>query len=211
MKSDRDTLPEDLRALADRLEATADAEERVVARVHARLGRPALSTPVVVAVAAAVVLGAIGLRSILPPPDAGTPTLPQLVGIFRSVEAVDGDRCVAVRLYDTTPADGRVAIWTWTAQDGCDARSSNLATSQGRAEAVSLPAAQGRAPHAGILVETPAGVASPLAGLTLILDPLAASPSAGSVPGYRSLAEAGGGHTLELREVQELDVPYRPE
>jgi hypothetical protein len=203
-------LREEIRAVADRFEAAAEAEGQVAARIDARLHRTHFPAALLGAMALIVIV-AIGLRGTLPAPDTGAHEMPTLVGIFRSLEPDAVGRCVAVRLYDTTSTDGRVALWVWSGANGCAARRSNLTTGPGSAEAVALPAAGGSPERSGIRIEGAPSVAELLASLMLVLDPAGPQGTADLVPGYWSLDEGAGPATIQLERVDELTVPYRPD
>jgi hypothetical protein len=203
-------LREEIRAVADRFEAAAEAEGQVAQRIDARLHRTHFPAALLGGVALIVIV-AIGLRGTLPGPDAGAPRMPTLVGIFRSLEPDAVGRCVAVRLYDTTSADGRVALWVWSGANGCAARRSNLTTGLGSAEAIALPAAGGSPERSGIRIDGAPSVAELLASLMLVLDPAGPRGSADRVSGYWSLDEVAGPATIQLERVDELTVPYRPD
>lgn len=212
MSRTRRSLAEDVRTLADGFEAAADAEEVVVSRVRTRLARPSVGAFAVVGAAAVLLLGALVLRSSISPPNTAAPVMPELVGIFRSVEPDEDGRCVAVRLYDTTPQDGRTALWAWTGTDGCQVRVSNLTAGTGTAMALALPASGEHPSRDGIGVAAAADVAAPLNGLSLVLDPeagRAGEPNAEMISAFWSTDDLGGRHTLQLVEVDELHVPYR--
>jgi hypothetical protein len=203
MTSDDPQLREAVRAIADRAEANAAPPEAMAARIEARLQRqvPALGLVALVAVA---LLLAVGLRLVLASPDTGGGT-PTLDGIYRSAEPREDGTCVAVRFYDTTPSDGRVALWSWTAAapSTCRARSSNLFTAVGSAQATELPDG-----GAGWRLQAAPGTSSPLADVTLVVD---ASAARDQLSGYWSPQEMGGGEpTLRLDSVDVLDVPYQP-
>jgi hypothetical protein len=201
-------LSDDLRRLADTYEAAALPGEVVVARLRGRMrtGRT-MAAAGAVAAGIAVLTAVVVLRVLLPGPNAGAPVLPPTVGIFQTIAPDGSGRCLAVRLYDTTAVDGRVALWAWTGAGGCATRTSNLVVGTGTASAIALPAAMGLTARAGIQVTFPTGVAAPLAGAELVLDPLASSTDT-AMSGFRSLADVGGPHTLELTRVASVVVPY---
>lgn len=204
------SLRDDLRRLADGFEATAAPEATVTGRIDGRLRSRRAMVPALAALAAvvAIALGVV-VQGLLTSPNAAVPVMPDTVGLFRTTERDQAGTCFAVRLYDTTAEDGRVALWAWTGVDGCAARKSNLFAGRGTAGALALPAGVRHASRAGIrvTVSTADGL---LEGLDLVLDPLA-SDGRDVVPGFRSIDELGGAHTVQLTRIDSLDVPYRPE
>jgi len=198
-------LQDSLRELADAFERAAPAEEQVTARLEARVRagnrRRVLGT---MALAAAVVAAiAIGVRAINQQPVGSPMPMPDLVGVFVTAQPDQQGRCYAVRLYDTTPQDRRVALWTWTGASGCSGRSDNLSSGLGQAQGVKLP------DGAGVLVDAAPTTPVPLAGVELVLD--AGSDGKGLVVAYPSVdAAASGVQGQPMEQVQELDVTYRP-
>lgn len=210
MKPDLERTPDpelqhSLHELADAFERAAPAEEQVTAHLEARVRagnrRRVLGT---VALAAAVVaVVAIGVRATNQQPVGGPMPMPELVGVFVTTEPDGEGRCYAVRLYDTTPQDGRVALWTWTGVSDCSERSDNLISGLGQADGVRLP------DGAGVVIEAALSTPAPLAGAQLVLD--AGSDGSGPVVAYPSVDDAVSGEQGQpMDEVQELDIPYRP-
>jgi len=201
--SDDQELERSIHALADAFEADALPEERVVGTLEARLRRRRtglmLSTAALaVAVVAAIAIGARGLSQ---PAVGGPAAMPDLVGLFVSEAPDRQGRCYAVRLYDTTAADGRVALWTWTGGVSCAVRTDGLSTGLGRAEGVRL------ASGPGIAVEAAAGVRPALEGLRLFIDGTPAQD--GSLRAFPTV-ETPGAEVIPMQPAEELRVPYQP-
>jgi len=204
-------LRDEIRALADRFEADAEPEEQVTARIERR-GQPwrAPALGLVVVLAAVLAVG-IGLRTLLPGTYSGGPLVETPVGLFRSQLPGSDGKCVAIRLYDTTSTDRRVALWVWTGADGCAARRSNLTMGEGTISRILLPARPEVRERPGIRVEASPDAAEPLAGLVLLLDPTDSGGGADRLSGYWTMEEVTGSATLILERVEELNVPYQPE
>lgn len=197
MKPDHQ-LEHDVHELADAFERTAEPEEVVVASLERRMAasgqRRLLGTmALAVAVVAAVAIGVNALRQT----ELGGPVpVPDVVGLYVTTAPDATGQCHAVRLYDTTPADGRVAVWAWTGNADCSERSDNLSTGVGRAEGVRL------ASGAGIVVGT-ADASSPL-----VLEP---GGGEGPMRAYASVQAAiAGNDGIPMQAVEELDITYRP-
>ena len=198
-------LERDIHGLADAFERTAAPEEAVVAELERRMavsGRRRLLGTMALALAAVAVI-AVGVNVLRQPALGGPAPLPEVVGLYVTTAPGAAGQCHAVRLYDTTPADGRVAIWSWTGRADCSERSDNLLTGVGRAEGVRL------ASGSGIAVSTAADAPSRLADLVLVLDPGGGS----EVPmrAYPSLEAAlAGDDGIPMQAVEELNITYRP-
>jgi hypothetical protein len=200
-------LRDEIRALADRFEADAEPEEQVTARIERR-GQPWLAPAVgLVTVLAVVLVIGIGLRPLLPGYISDEPPATP-VGLYRSQLPDANGQCVAIRLYDTTSTDKRVALWVWAGTDGCAARRSNLTMGEGTISGVQLPRGDGP-DRSAVWVEASPDAVEPLAGLVFVID--AAEASGQDLPGYWSLDEVTGTPTLILERVEELSVPYQPE
>lgn len=188
--------------LADAYEAQAEPEERVAAELRGRLGRAATrqvlgTVALTVAMIAAV---AVGVRITTAPEVGGPAPMPSLIGLFVTQSPDADGHCHAVRLYDTTAADGRVALWAWSAGGSCAERTDNLSTGLGRASGVLLPSGP------GITVKAEAGVPSVLESLELVIEP------GGPVTAYPSVqAAVDGNHGIPLQAVEELEITYRPQ
>lgn len=209
MTDDDSQLREQIRALADRFEAEADPPERVAARLGKRSQPSRLPSPaLLIVVGTVIIVASVGLRALLPGTFGGAQAvLP--VGLFAS-ELPDADgECVAIRVYDTTQRDQRIAFWRWagTVDDGCAARRSNLFMGEAVISEVTLPARTGTTERSGFRVDDPD--ARPRALPAVVLDPSYASGN--DLAGYWSLAEIVGEPTLTLERIEELTVPYRPE
>lgn len=211
-RGDRE-LRSSIRDLADAFERDATAEADVTAGLEARLRR--LGTAQVlgtVGLGLAVVLAvAAGLQLLTQPRVGGPAPMPPLVGIFVTRQPDDAGRCHAVRMYDTTADDGRVALWSWTGRSGCAARTDNLAQGAAAATGVQLPAAAGVPSGAGVLIEAGQEVPSVLEGTVLVLDPRrqAAGGSLLVFPSVQAASAADVG--MQMAQVEELEVPYEPE
>lgn len=199
---DRD-LERGLHGLADAFAADALPEDRVVDVLETRLHRRRTGLTLgAVGLAVAVVAGVgLGVRALSQPAVGGPAAMPELVGLFVTEQPSAGGRCYALRLYDSTPADGRVALWAWTAGSSCRERSSNLSTGIGTAGGVQLPSGP------GIAVEATSGTAPELEGLWLFVDPTLAGD--GSVQAFPSI-QAPDTEAIRLRPVEEVSIPYRP-
>ena len=211
--TDDDRLREEIRALADRFEAEADPEERVAARLSQRSHSLRLPSLALLAVFGAVIIVAsVGVRSLLPGTfGGGEPVLP--VGIFRSAEPNEDGECVALRVYDTTRNDRRMAFWRWagTDADGCVARTSNLFMGEVSIGVVTLPARPGFAERPGFRVDAVDPSLSPRAPtLLMVLDPLDSDSGGETLVGWWKLPGSGTTPTFTLERVEELVVPYRP-
>jgi hypothetical protein len=191
--------------LADAFEHRAMPEEAILARLEAGLGTRARRNVLGTVALAVVVLAAavLGVRA-LEQSGLGEPApMPQLSGVFVTTEPDADGRCHAVRLYDTTPVDGRASLWTWTGTPDCSERTSNLSAGLGRADGVRLPAG------AGIRVRVSEDAPASLDGLQLVLE-IGEGPEA-SVRAFGSVADATEGiRGISMRQVEELDIPYRP-
>ncbi len=201
-------LQRSIHQLADAYERSAVPEDVALRRLEQQLASGArVRLVVTIALAAAVVLAvAIGLRAVMAPAVGGPAEIPPLSGVFVTAEPDDAGSCYAVRLYDTTPRDGRVALWAWsgTAGGGCGERRDNLSAGLGRAAGVQLGS------RAGISIQATDRAPPPLDALEWVLD--AGTAESDSVRAYRSAQAAvdgDGGMTLE--RVAELNVPYRPD
>jgi hypothetical protein len=197
-------LERSIRALADAFERGASPEEAVVADIQGRLRaggrRLALGA---VGVAVVVVAAAIGLRALIQAPVGGPVAMPEIAGLFVTQSPDADGRCYAVRLYDTTPTDGRVSLWTWAGVSGCAARSDNLATGVGRAAGVGLPS------DVGVAIDAAEGAPSALEGVHLVLRP-DATPD-GPLRAFPSVeAAAAGEDGIRMESVDTLEIPYRP-
>lgn len=195
-------LQRSVRDLADAYEAQADPAEQVAATLEARLRRAGAVQVLGTVVLAVVVVAAvvIGVRALTLPSVGGPAEVPPLTGLFAAQEPDADGRCHAVRLYDSTPTDGRVAVWGWTAGTSCAERTDNLSTSLGRASGVLLPSGP------GIAIEVAEGAPAVLEGLRLVIDPGAPVLAFPSVDAATS--GAGG---IRMVATQELDITYRPE
>ena len=211
--TDDDRLREEIRALADRFEAGAEPEERVAARLSQRSQSPRLPSPALLAVfGAAIIVAAVGLRSLLPGTfGGGEPVLP--LGVFRSAVPDHDGECVAIRVHDTTRTDRRMAFWRWagTDADGCDARTSNLFMGEVSIAVVTLPSRTGFAERPGFRVDAVDPGLSPRQTLVMVLDPLASDAGGDALAGWWTLQGTRSPPTLTLQRVEELVVPYRPE
>lgn len=189
--------------LADAFERSAPGEEQVTTIVQARLDASARRRVVgtmVLAVAAVAVL-AFGVRAATQAPVGAPMPMPNVVGVFVTTQPDADGQCLAVRLYDTTPQDGRAAIFAWTGVTGCADRKGNISSSLGQASGLRL------ASGAGVAVDASAGAPKDLEGLHLVLE--VGDGSAGELTAYSSVdgaVEGTGGRTLE--KVERLDIPY---
>ena len=198
-------LERDIHELADAFERTAAPDEVVVAELERRMAgsgrRRLLGTMALAVVAVAAV--AVGVNALRQPALGGPAPLPEVVGLYVTT-APDGDgQCHAIRLYDTTPADGRVAIWAWTGNADCSERSDNLSTGVGQAEGVRL------ASGPGIAVSASADASPPPSDAVLVLD----LGGGGETPmrAYASVQAALAGEDgIPMQVVEELDITYRP-
>lgn len=200
MKPDHQ-LEHDIHELADAFERAAVPEEVVVASLERRMAasgqRRLLGTmALAVAVVAAVAIGVNALRQT----ELGGPVpVPDVVGLYVTTAPDAVGQCHAVRLYDTTPADGRVAVWAWTGNADCSERSDNLSTGVGHADGVRLQSG------AGIAVSTDTGASEPM----LVLEP--GGVGDGPMRAYASVQAAiEGKDGILMRQVEQLDITYRP-
>jgi hypothetical protein len=211
--TDDDRLREEIRALADRFEAGAEPEERVAARLSTRTQASRLpSAGLLAAVGVVIILATVGLPALLPDNfGREEPILP--VGVFRSADPDTDGECVAIRVYDTTRDDGRLAFWRWAGidRDGCAARTSNLFMGEVRIAVVTLPARTGVAERSGFRVDAVDPSLPPSRTLVMVLDPLASDPAGNSIAGWWDLPATAGAPAFSLERVEELVVPYRPE
>jgi hypothetical protein len=203
---DDEQLQRSIRDLADGFERGRVPEERVTQTLEARLRQRSIGALVSAAALGVIVLVAavVGVR-LLTAPSVGTPAaMPALVGLFVTQEADEAGRCYAVRLYDTTPTDGRVALWTWTGSQGCAARVDNISMGAGRADGVLLPSGR------GILIRAADTAPAPLGQLELVLDP-GEQINGGMLRAFQSVeAAATGSDGIVMNPLDEIDIPYRP-
>ena len=203
---DDEQLQRSIRDLADGFERGRVPEERVTQTLQARLRQRSIGALVSTAALGMIVLVAavVGVR-VLTVPSLGTPVeMPPLVGLFVTQAADEAGRCYAVRLYDTTPTDGRVALWTWTGSQGCAARVDNISMGTGRAEGVLLPSGR------GILIRAADTAPAPLGQLELVLDP-GDQINGGMLRAFLSVqAAATGSDGIVMNPLEEIDIPYRP-
>lgn len=208
-----DDLGEAIRGLADTFEVAAAPEDQFVAVLERRLHGPGVGGVLgILALVLLAVVGAfIGARLLGPSPQVGGPAeMPPLQGIYVTREPDPDGGCFAVRFYETTRADGRVALSSWTGSDACAARTDNLVTVAGRADGVVLPAAPGVGAGAGIRLEAVEDAPLPLRELELVIDPRRADGD-GQVLGFPSVDAASQRELgIIMEPVAELDVPYRP-
>lgn len=204
MKPDHQ-LEHDIHELADAFERTAAPDEVVVAELERRVavsGRRRLLGTMALAVAV-VAAAAIGVNAVRQPALGGPAPLPDVVGLYVTTAPDAAGQCHAVRLYDTTAADGRVAVWSWTGNADCSERSDNLSTGVGRAEGIRL------ASGAGIAVSAPPDASPPPSDLVRVLDPGGGGESSMHV--YASVQAALAGEDgIRMQAVGELDITYRP-
>ncbi len=201
-----DQFEHEIHDLADAITRTAASEEVVTAELERRLaasgrrrlvGTMALALVVVAAVA-------VGVNALRQPQLGGPASLPGVTGVYVTAAPDADGQCHAVRLYDTTPTDGRVAIWAWTGNADCSERSDNLSTGLGHAEGVRLATGAGIAVYA---VADPEASPNP-ADLVLVLDPGGGEASMLAYPSVQ--AAIAGDDGIPMRLVAELDVTYRP-
>lgn len=194
-------LRESVGQLADHYEATAPDEAHVVARIEQRLARRRFSR-VLLTIAAGVIvaLAALGLPNLLSERRVGTPSFPAVSGIFVTSQPDASGRCYALRIYDTTPRDGRVALWTWEGPDGCATRTSGLLLGAGSAMAVAV------GQEDAIRVDAAPEASGGLAAFSRIL-----LPDEGRLDGYATLSDAEASRSSTAwRASAKLDVPYQP-
>jgi hypothetical protein len=209
----RDMRPEDdrelqqsLQGLADLFERQAVSEEAVSAQLERQLAgttRRRMAGAIALGVTVVAVL-ALGLRALNQPAVGGPAPMPEVTGIFVTTEPDPQGSCYAVRLYDTTSDDGRVALWTWAAGSDCTERTGSISTGIGRAEGVRLLSG------GGILIRAAADIAPPLSGLELVLD--VAGGADGSIQAFTSLeAAANGQGGMRMTPTERLIIPLRPQ
>jgi hypothetical protein len=207
MNRDYDTgdpvLQDGVQRLADAFERSAQGEEQVTAALETRLRASAQRRVVgtmVLAVAAVAAL-AIGVRAATQTPVGAAVPMPDVMGVYVTAEPDADGHCYAIRLYDTTPEDGRAALFGWTGVSGCAERKDNIMTSLGRASGVRLATGD------GVVLDASAGAPKFLEGLHLVLDPGGAS--GGGLVAYPSVDGAvDGSNGRALDSVEELDIPY---
>ena len=200
---DERRLRDAIGALADHYEATALDEQQVVAELERSLKRrPAARLALTVIAAAVLTLAALGLPALLGQPRVGAPSFPPVAGIFVTQTPDAAGRCFAVRIYDTTARDGRVALWTWEGADGCARRASSLLLSVGSASAVAI------GDEDGILVQAAQSASDGLAGFSRVL---VLAPDGESLRGHPTRADAEAERSgTTWSGVPQLDIPYRP-
>jgi hypothetical protein len=206
MKPDHQ-LEHEIHDLADALTSSAASEEVVTAELERRLAvsgrRRLLGTMALALVVVAAV--AVGVTALGQPQLGGPAPLPEVAGVYVTDAPDAAGQCRAVRLYDTTPADGRVAIWAWTGNADCSERSDNLSTGLGHAEGVRLASGAGVAVYA----VGEAGASPRPSDLVLVLDP--GGEGGASMVAYPSVqAAVAGDDGIPVRLVAELDITYRP-
>ena len=203
---DDEQLQRSIRDLADGFERGRVPEERVTQTLEARLRQRSIGALVSAAALGVIVLVAavVGIR-LLTAPSVGAPVeMPALVGLFATQATDEDGRCYAVRLYDTTPTDGRVALWTWTGSQGCAARVDNISMGAGRAEGVLLPSGR------GILIRAADTAPAPLGQLELVLDP-GDQINGGVLRAFQSVqAAATGSDGIVMNPLDEINIPYQP-
>lgn len=196
-------LQDGVQQLADAFERSASSEEHVAAAIETQLRISAqrrIAGTMVLAVAAVAAL-AIGVRAATQTPVGAAVPMPAVAGVYVTAQPDADGHCYAIRLYDTTPQDGRAAIFGWIGVSGCADRKDNIMTSLGRASGLRLTAG------AGVVLDASPGAPKFLEGLHLILD-----PGDGSLTGlvaYPSLQSAvDGSDGRALDKVEQLDIPY---
>lgn len=194
-------LRSSLRQLADRFASAAPGEDQVLARLEQRLRRRQVASLLfTVAAAVLVVIAVLGLPSLLGQRNVASPSFPPVSGVFVTQRPDDAGRCYAVRLYETTPRDGRVALWTWEGPAGCGTRSGSLLLGTGAATAVAAGSST------GIRLESGTDARGGLAGFSRVV-----IPSGESLEGYPNADEAAARRAgIPWRRVEALDVPYQP-